>query len=262
MRPGFEADFVVVSADVEAGLAVGETVILLHPPLPLAGVSIRNMEGDVSKMTERSPTAKVDPAALATAEVEQTYVAGQLRYDRAAAAAAAGSCIASIAPAIHWVPCEFGKEGRGNKMERGLATGLNPYQQIACTLSATAIARCDAEQRAGCLLTAFSLPFLDLSLHFHSLSLMFHCIFTALPWWPSTDPSDPSGAGWGVTVAGGHGCQGQAARRAPWAGRTPRGRTVKTHPRFLYESERFNCEPPKPPIANPQINMPASVVWR
>ena len=40
-----------------AGLSVGETFILLHPPLPSAVVSIV-MDKDASKMTELSPAAK------------------------------------------------------------------------------------------------------------------------------------------------------------------------------------------------------------
>ena len=46
------------------GLAVDETAILLHPPLPLAGVSIVIERESVSRMTELSPMAKADRAAV------------------------------------------------------------------------------------------------------------------------------------------------------------------------------------------------------
>jgi hypothetical protein len=49
-------DGVPIDGPTEAGDAVGETVILLHPALPLVGVSIRT-GGDVSKITV-SPTAR------------------------------------------------------------------------------------------------------------------------------------------------------------------------------------------------------------
>ena len=53
---GMGLDGVPIDGPTEAGDAVGETVILLHPALPLVGVSIRT-GGDVSKITV-SPTAR------------------------------------------------------------------------------------------------------------------------------------------------------------------------------------------------------------
>ena len=47
----------LIDADIPAALAVGETFILLHPPLPFVGVSIEKNRG-VSRMTV-SPTARL-----------------------------------------------------------------------------------------------------------------------------------------------------------------------------------------------------------
>ena len=48
-------------------LAVGETAILLHPPLPLVVVSMAMERESVSELTEPSPTARLHVAAVASA---------------------------------------------------------------------------------------------------------------------------------------------------------------------------------------------------
>ena len=57
-KPDEHSRVTIVRAAPEVPLAAGETAILLHPPLPLVGVSI-GMEGGlvVSQMIELSPTA-------------------------------------------------------------------------------------------------------------------------------------------------------------------------------------------------------------
>ena len=82
LSPASVSDPVPLSHVSARGLAVGETVILLHPPLPLLGALTWIKNGGVSKMTV-SPTA-IEASSIAWKPSERLLmvwnIAGKPRY--------------------------------------------------------------------------------------------------------------------------------------------------------------------------------------